>query len=254
MEIKNKLAIITGGGSGLGADTARMLANEGAIVALLDASEDNIHGLAREIGGLSYYCDVTSEQSMKDALAWVIEEHDGTVPQILINCAGIAPGAKIVSKGKATSLELFRQVVEVNLVGTYNVMRLVAAEMMKVESSEEERGIIINTSSIAAFEGQVGQAAYAASKGGVSSLTMPAAREFAKHAIRVNAIAPGFFGTPMVEGMSDKVKEGLLGMSLYPKRFGLPKEFAHLIQAIIENPMLNGETIRLDGGVRMQGQ
>ncbi|MDP3532617.1 MAG: SDR family NAD(P)-dependent oxidoreductase [Alphaproteobacteria bacterium] len=256
MNINDKIAVITGAGSGLGEACATFLAAKNAKIALLDYDLSKAEHVAKKLNTknvLALQCDVSKAESAENAINQ-IETQLGT-PSILINCAGVATPTKIISKDGPLPLQFFENVINVNLVGTFNMMRLCAHLMSQEKPDDnEETGIIINTSSIAAFEGQMGQAAYAASKGGVASLTLPAARELARFGIRVMAIAPGLFGTPMLLSMPDAVQESLKSTLLFPKRFGLPEEFAQLVGAIIENPMLNGEVIRLDGGLRMQAK
>lgn len=251
MKIKELSAIVTGGGSGMGAETARQLARGGAKVAVLDINKAQAEVIAREIGGIALDCDVSSEMSVKAALD-AVKAAQG-VARILVNCAGIAPAARIVGKEGAHSFELFSKVIGVNLIGTFNMLRLAAAEMATLEPLGDtgERGIVINTASVAAYEGQIGQAAYAASKGGVVALTLPAARELARFGIRVVTIAPGLMATPMLQGMAQEVQDSLIATTLFPKRLGLPEEYASLALHIIDNVMINGETIRLDGAVRL---
>jgi NAD(P)-dependent dehydrogenase (short-subunit alcohol dehydrogenase family) len=247
MQIKNNVAIITGGGSGLGAATATLLASQGAKVALLDRNLAAAESVAKATGGMAIECDVTSEASVRLALA-----KTGT-PRIVVNCAGILGAGRILSKEGPMALDFFEAAIRVNLIGTFNLMRL-AAEAMSRESETgeaKERGVIINTASIAAYEGQIGQAAYAASKGGVVSLTLPAAREFARFGIRVNAIAPGPVDTPMVAGMPPEVRASLEASIPFPSRLVRPQEFASLVQHLIENVAINGEVVRLDGALRM---
>lgn len=256
MNISNKVVVITGAGSGLGEACARFLAVKGAKIALLDYDLSKVEHVATALNNLNvvpFQCDVSKAESAEKVIHHV-KEKLGT-PNILINCAGIATPTKIISKEGPLPLQFFENVINVNLIGTFNMMRL-CADLMSKEKSDEcgEVGVIINTASIAAFEGQIGQAAYAASKGGVASLTLPAARELARFGIRVMAIAPGLFGTPMLLSMPEAVQESLKSTLLFPKRFGLPQEFAQLVGSIIENPMLNGEVIRLDGGLRMQAK
>ncbi|MDP1975970.1 MAG: SDR family NAD(P)-dependent oxidoreductase [Alphaproteobacteria bacterium] len=256
MNINNKIAVITGAGSGLGEACAIFLASKNAKIALLDYDLSKVENVAKKLNTknvLALQCDVSKAESAENAINQ-IKTQLGT-PSILINCAGVATPTKIISKDGPLPLQFFENVINVNLVGTFNMMRL-CAHLMSQEKPDDngETGIIINTSSIAAFEGQMGQAAYAASKGGVASLTLPAARELARFGIRVMAIAPGLFGTPMLLSMPDAVQESLKSTLLFPKRFGLPEEFGQLVGAIIENPMLNGEVIRLDGGLRMQAK
>ena len=245
MQIKNLSAIITGGASGLGAATARALASAGAKVALFDrqAPKENI--------GLFCECDVTSETSVKAALAKAQSAHGAA--RIVVNCAGVLGAGRILSREGPMALDYFEQVLRVNVGGTFNVMRLAAQAMSGLEPMGDagERGIIVNTASIAAYEGQIGQAAYAASKGAIVSLTLPAAREFAKFGIRVNAIAPGPVDTPMVAGMTAELRESLEATIPFPSRLIKPEEFAALVLHMIENVAINGEVVRLDGALRM---
>ncbi len=246
MQLKDNLALITGGGSGLGAATAKLLAAGGAKVALLDRNLAAAEAVAKETGGKAYECDVTSEQSVKDVLS-----KTGT-PRIVVNCAGILGAGRILGKEAPMALDYFESAIRVNLIGTFNVMRLCAAAMSAApELAEKERGIIVNTSSIAAYEGQIGQAAYSASKGGVVALTLPAAREFARFGVRVNAIAPGPVDTPMVAGMPPEVKASLEAGIPFPSRLVRPDEFAALVKHMVENMAINGEVVRLDGALRM---
>jgi NAD(P)-dependent dehydrogenase (short-subunit alcohol dehydrogenase family) len=252
MKIHNQIALITGGASGMGAATAKFLAKRGAKVALLDANLQAAQEVAQSIKGLAVACDVVSAESAEAAIEQV--KQNMGIPRICINCAGIAPAKRIVGRQGPMPLADFAQVINVNLIGTFNMMRLAAAAMMQLEPLTEEsneRGVIINTASIAAYEGQVGQTAYSASKGGVVALTLPAARELAQFSIRVMTIAPGLIETPLLLNMSDEVREGLIKHVPYPKRFGFPQEFAELALHIIENPMLNGSVIRLDAALRM---
>jgi NAD(P)-dependent dehydrogenase (short-subunit alcohol dehydrogenase family) len=250
MQIKGQVALISGGASGLGAATARALTQAGARVGLLDANAGQAEQLARELGGLAAHCDVTSAAGAEAAVASLRGALGAA--RILVNCAGIAPGAKIVGKSGPMPLDDFRRAIEVNLVGTFNLMRLVAADMMGLEPlADGERGVIINTASVAAFEGQVGQASYAASKGGVVSLTLQAAREFAPMGIRVCTIAPGLFETPMMAGLPEKVRTSLAATVPFPQRLGHPDEYAAQALNIIVSPYLNGVTLRLDAALRM---
>lgn len=252
MLLENQIAVITGGASGMGAATALYLAERGVNIAILDHDQESAKQMAKNIDGLAFGCDVTNSDAVSQAFI-DIEKHWAT-PRIVINCAGICPGKLIVAKDhSAMPLEDFSRVINVNLIGTFNIMRIAAAHMSKLELvDEEERGVIINTASIAAFEGQVGQIAYSASKGGVVSMTLPAARELARFAIRVMTIAPGLIETPMLKGLSEEVQASLAATVPFPKRLGKPSEFAQLVQEIISNPMLNGSVIRLDGALRMQ--
>ena len=250
MLIRDCAAIVTGGGSGLGAETARALARQGAKVAVLDLNEAAVQAVAAEIGGIGLVCDVTDALSVEGAIAQARAGHGAA--RVCVNCAGVATPGKVVGRKGPLALESFAKVVQINLIGTFNVMRLAAADMLTLEpQASGERGIVVNTASIAAFDGQIGQAAYAASKGGVASLSLPAAREFAPAGIRVMAIAPGYFGTPMVNGMPQEVLDSLVASTLFPHRLGLPEEYARMVLSIVDNPMLNGSTIRLDGAVRM---
>lgn len=250
MQIKGQVALISGGASGLGAATARALAQAGAKVGLLDANGDKAEQLARELGGVAAQCDVTSAAAAESAMASLRAALGAA--RVLVNCAGIAPGAKIVGKNGPMPLDEFRRAIEVNLVGTFNLMRLVAADMIALEPlADGERGVIINTASVAAFEGQVGQAAYAASKGGVVSLTLQAAREFSPVGIRVCTIAPGLFETPMMAGLPEKVRASLATTVPFPQRLGHPDEYAAQALNIIVSPYLNGVTLRLDAALRM---
>jgi len=250
MQIKGHAAIVTGGGSGLGAATARALAGAGAKVALLDINDKAAGAVAAEIGGLAVHCNVADAASAEAAVGKARAAHGAA--RILINCAGIGPAARIVGRDGPMALDAFRQVIEINLIGSFNLMRLAAADMIGLEPlADGERGIIISTASVAAYEGQIGQAAYSASKGGIVALTMPAAREFARSGIRVNTVAPGLFATPLLLGMPQPVQDSLAASVPFPSRFGAPEEYAKLVLHIIDNAMLNGETIRLDGALRM---
>ena len=250
MQAKGHAAIVTGGGSGLGAGTARALAAAGAKVAVLDVNVEGAEAVAKEIGGVAIKCDVTSAEDAEKAIAASRAKHGAA--RILVNCAGIAPATRIVGKEGPMALSDFARVINVNLIGTFNMMRLCAADMGKLEPlADGERGVIVSTASVAAFEGQIGQAAYAASKGGVAALTLPAAREFARMGVRVMTIAPGLFGTPMLLGMPQQVQDSLAAQVPFPTRFGTPAEYAKLVLHILDNVMLNGEVIRLDGAIRM---
>jgi NAD(P)-dependent dehydrogenase (short-subunit alcohol dehydrogenase family) len=251
MDIKDQVAIVTGGGSGIGAAVAQWLATLGAKVAVVDRQTPAAISIAEEIGGIAYACDVTDATGFELVLNRIVSELGE--PRICVNCAGICPAAKVVSKTGPMPLADFEQVIQVNLVGTFNVMRLVAHRMCEAVplNVDGERGVIINTASIAAYEGQIGQTAYSASKAGVIGLTLPAARELARHGVRVMAIAPGIIATPMVQAMPAALQENLAAQMLFPKRLGSPTEFAKLVQHIVENPLLNGSVIRLDAGMRM---
>lgn len=252
MEIKNCAALVTGGASGMGAATARLLSQYGAKVALLDLNKDVAAKVAAEIKGIALQCDVTQPDSVEAALAEA-QKHHG-VARICINCAGIVHSRRMVNQQGAMPLDEFRKVIEINLLGTFNVMRLAAAAMMLLPptGSSDERGVIINTASVAAFEGQIGQTGYSASKGAIVSLTLPAAREMAQFGIRVMTIAPGLVDTPMFEKIPPEARAALAAMVPFPKRLAYPEEYAMLVEQIIRNPMLNGEVIRLDGALRMQ--
>jgi len=250
MHPKGHAALVTGGGSGLGRATAERLAALGAKVAILDINGDAARTAAAKIGGIGIECDVTSADGTVAAIGEARAKHGAA--RILIICAGIGPARRIVGRNGPQPLDDFARVINVNLIGTYNAMRLAAADMQALTPLEDgERGVIVSTASVAAYDGQIGQAAYSASKGGVVALMLPAAREFAQFGIRVMAIAPGIFDTPMLAGMPDEVRASLGAMVPFPKRLGRPSEYAQLARDIIENPMLNGEVIRLDGAIRM---
>jgi len=245
----NVPALITGGASGLGASTARALAARGAKVALLDVYLDAAQTLAAELGGVGIKCDVTSGESAEAAIAAAAAAHGPA--RILVNCAGIGTAARTVSKKGPFPLDVFSRVIQVNLIGTFNMIRLAATAMSELNVLGEERGVIINTASVAAYEGQIGQAAYSASKGGVVGMTLPIARDLAQFGIRVMTIAPGLFLTPMLQGLPEDAQRSLGAQVPFPSRLGNPTEYAALAAHIVENPMLNGETIRLDGAIRM---
>jgi NAD(P)-dependent dehydrogenase (short-subunit alcohol dehydrogenase family) len=252
VEIQGRTFFVTGGGSGLGAATARRLAQEGANVLIADVDEEAGEDLAADIGdGASFArADVTDEESTQGALAAALDAFGGL--HGLVNCAGIGPAEKVVGKRGAHSLDSFVKAVQINLVGTFNPIRLAAPIMMDNEPNEGgERGVIVNTASVAAFDGQIGQAAYSASKGGVASMTLPIAREMAEHGIRVVTIAPGLFETPMLAALPEDAQESLGNQVPFPSRLGRPEEYAGLVKHIVENLMLNGEVIRLDGAIRM---
>ncbi|HTQ66494.1 MAG TPA: SDR family NAD(P)-dependent oxidoreductase [Puia sp.] len=251
MNLQNIAVIVTGGASGLGAATAKLLAGAGAKVSVLDLNIELAKKIATEINGIAIECDVTDEISAGNAIAKAKSVHG--FARVLVNCAGIAKASRIVGKNGPLPLKDFEKIIQVNLVGSFNMMRLVAADMITADMlNDDERGVIISTASVAAFEGQIGQAAYSASKGGIVSLTLPAAREFAQFGIRVNAIAPGLFSTPLIEGLSDEAKQSLSAAIPFPKRLGNANEYAKLVMHIIENSYINGEVIRLDGALRMQ--
>ena len=250
MELRGQAAIVTGGGSGLGAATAEALAAAGSSVTVLDIDRAAAEAVAARIGGLAASCDVADAAAAAAAVALAQQAHGPA--RLLVNCAGIGPAARIVGREGAMPLERFEQVIRVNLVGTFNMLRLAAAAMSTLDALEDgERGVIINTASIAAYEGQVGQAAYAASKAGVVGLTLPAARELARAGVRVVTIAPGLIETPMFNTLPDDLREGLAASVPYPNRLGRPAEYAALVLHIAANRFLNGETIRLDGALRL---
>ncbi len=250
MQIENKVFIVTGGASGLGAATAEMLVKAGAKVMLVDLNAEAVAAQANRLGVQSTVADISQTDAAKAAV-------DATVAAFgqvngLVNCAGVVRGEKILGKNGPHSLENFSQVINVNLIGSFNMLRLAAAAIAETAADADgERGVIINTASVAAFDGQIGQAAYAASKGAITSLTLPAARELARFGIRVMTIAPGIFETPMMAGMTPEVRDSLAAGVPFPPRLGKPSEYASLAQHIIENSMLNGEVIRLDGALRM---
>ncbi|MBR7799984.1 3-hydroxyacyl-CoA dehydrogenase [Undibacterium fentianense] len=249
MQIQNSVFIVTGGASGLGEATARMITANGGKVIIADVQVEAGQDLAAELNAVFVKCDVTQEADGQAVIAAATAA--GTL-RGLINCAGVAPAVKTVGKDGAHPLELFQRVVNINLVGTFNMARLAAEAMSKVEAVQEERGVIINTASVAAYDGQIGQAAYASSKAAVVGLTLPMARDLSRNGIRVMTIAPGIFETPMLLGMPQEVQDALGKMVPFPSRLGKPNEYAQLAKSIIENMMLNGETIRLDGAIRMQ--
>lgn len=252
MQLAGSVAMITGGASGLGAATARLFGGAGATLALCDLNTEAGNALAAEFGnkGLFVKTDVTNAEDVQHALAQVQERFDSI--HIVVNCAGVATAERVISRQGPLPLERFERVIQINLIGTFNVIRLAAALMMQnTPNAEGERGVIINTASIAAFDGQIGQPAYAASKAGVAGMTLPIAREFASHGIRVVAIAPGVFDTPMVAGLPEPARQALGAAVPFPKRLGRPDEYAALARHIVENVMLNGETIRLDGALRL---
>ena len=246
MKLENVKAVITGAGSGLGEGTARYLNDHGAKLLLIDLNEKGLTKVANELNADYFAGDVSNETEMQKA----IENFDGL--NCLVNCAGIAVGAKVVSSRGMHSLSLFEKVLNVNLLGSFNMLRLCADKMQTNDADHEgEKGVIINTASVAAYDGQIGQAAYSASKGGIVGMTLPIARELAAHGIRVNTIAPGLFLTPMLSGMSEEVQKSLIATTIFPKRLGTPLEYAMLVESILTNVLLNGETIRLDVSVRL---
>ena len=250
MQLNGMAVIVTGGGSGLGAATAELLAKAGCLVAAVDINEAAANATAERTGGIGIKCDVADSASAEAAFAAARAAH-GPV-RILVNCAGIGIAGRIVGRDGPLQLDAFERVIRVNLIGTFNMLRLAGAEMSDTDPLDgNERGVIVNTASIAAFDGQIGQAAYAASKGGVVSLTLPAARELARAGVRVMTIAPGLFHTPMVAQLPPEIQASLGASIPYPSRLGLPEEYAALVEHIILNRFLNGETIRLDGALRM---
>jgi NAD(P)-dependent dehydrogenase (short-subunit alcohol dehydrogenase family) len=249
MKVDGSVAAVFGGASGLGEATARRLAAGGAKVLVADLNEERAAAVAEEIGGAHVVCDVADAGSVEDAVA--VASELGAL-RIAVDCAGIATPTKLVRKGKATPLEDFAKVIAVNLLGTINVLRCGAAAMVANEPAPDgDRGVCVNTASIAAYEGQIGQVAYAASKAGVAGLTLPVARELADRAVRVVAIAPGLFDTPLLAGLPAPAREALAGSVPYPARLGDPAEYAALVEHVVVNTMVNGETIRLDGALRM---
>ena len=253
MEISNKVALITGGASGLGLATAETLLDAGAKIMLLDLNEDNGKSAVEKLGSNASYviANVTDESSVQSAVDKTVEVFGGL--HVVVNCAGIGSASKTVGKNGAHPLDYFKTVVDINLNGTFNVLRLAAVAMADNEPNEDgECGVIINTASVAAFDGQIGQAAYSASKGGVVGMTLPIARDLARMGIRINTIAPGIFDTPLMGMAPDAVRNPLIEMTQFPKRLGIPSEYAALAKHMVENPFLNGETIRLDGAIRMQ--
>lgn len=249
MEIQGKVFIVTGGASGLGEGTARMLADAGGKVVIADMQAEKGQAVAQAIGGVFVRCDVTSEA---DGQAVIAQATALGKLMGLVNCAGVAPAEKIVGKNGAHSLANFSKTISINLIGSFNMMRLAAEAMGKNEpESTGERGVLISTASVAAYDGQIGQAAYAASKGGIVGMTLPIARDLARSGIRNMTIAPGIFGTPMLFGMPQEVQDALAAGVPFPSRLGKPEDFAKLVRHIFENDMLNGEVIRLDGAIRL---
>src|SRR5260370_29355761 len=250
MRVEGQEAMVSGGASGLGRAPAKALAEAGVKVAILDVNEAAGAEAARELGGFAIGTDVTDAASAEAAFAAARKQHGPA--RIAVNCAGIGTAGRIVGREGAMPLDAFRRVIEVNLIGSFNVMRLAAAEMSSLDPLEDgERGIIVSTASVAAYEGQIGQAAYSASKGGIVSLTLPAARELARHGVRVVAIAPGLFATPMLQGLPWNIQESLAASVPFPARLGRPEEYAALSLHLCRNAMINGEVIRLDGALRM---
>jgi len=252
MNVKDCIAVVTGGASGLGEATVRNFVSQGARAVILDIQVDRGEALAKELGGDVIFAnaDVTKEEDVQAAINKAINAFGGI--NVLINCAGVGDPGKVLGKKGPMTLDFFKKIVGVNLIGTFNVIRLAVEKMAGNTPNEEgERGVIVNTASVAAYDGQIGQPAYAASKGGIVSMTLPIARECASYGIRVLTIAPGIFDTPMMASIPEEARISLGKMVPFPPRLGKPPEYAHLVQAIIENPMLNGECIRLDGSIRM---
>lgn len=250
MHIQDKVFMVSGAASGLGAATARMLAQAGARLMLVDLNADGLRAQAAELGAECAVADITQADAAQAAVTQALQRFGEL--HGLVNCAGVVAGEKILGKQGAHSLKNFSRIININLIGTFNLLRLAAEAIAEsAPNAEGERGVIINTASVAAFDGQVGQAAYAASKGAVASMTLPAARELARYGIRVMTIAPGIFETPMMAGMTDEVRAALSADVPFPPRLGKPDEYAALVRHIIENSMLNGEVIRLDGALRM---
>lgn len=252
MNIKECKAIVAGGASGLGEACVRNLVSGGAKVAILDFAAERGQQLAESLGSNALFAkaDVTSDESIQSAISKVMESFSGI--NVVINCAGVANPGKVLTKKGPLPLDHFNRVIQINLVGTFNIIRLAMEQMVKnTPNGDGERGVIVNTASAAAFDGQVGQPAYSASKAGVVGMTLPLARECAEYGIRVMTIAPGLFNTPMMAGLPEPAREALAKMPPFPQRLGKPDEYAKMVQHIIENPMLNGEVIRLDGALRM---
>jgi NAD(P)-dependent dehydrogenase (short-subunit alcohol dehydrogenase family) len=250
MDPKGQAAIVTGGGSGLGAETAAQLARAGAKVAVLDVNVEAAQKVAKEIGGHAIKCDVADAEGAVAALREAADKHGPA--RILVNCAGVGPAKRIVGRDGPMPLADYERVIRINLIGSFNMLRLVGAEASKLAPlADNERGVIVSVASVAAFEGQIGQAAYASSKGGIAALTMPAAREFAQFGIRVLAVAPGIFATPMLKALPEAAQQSLGQQVPFPVRLGEPSEFAALVLHIVSNRYLNGEVIRIDGALRM---
>ena len=250
MDLKGQAAIVTGGASGLGAATARRLAKQGAKVALCDVNAKLAETVADEIGGLALACDVTDASSAESAIAAAAKAHGPA--RVLINCAGIGLAKRVIGREGPMGLADFERVIRVNLIGSFNMLRLATAALSKLEPlSDGERGVVISTASIAAYDGQIGQAAYAASKGGIVAMTLPIARECAQFGIRVLAIAPGLFLTPLLASLPQEAQDSLAAAIPFPRRLGDPNEFASLVMQMIDNAYLNGEVVRLDASLRM---
>ena len=250
MQVDGNVAIITGGASGLGAGAARELAKAGGQIAIWDIQEDKGPEIAKEVGGVFCKCDVTSEESVNAAMEETKEALG--VGRILVNCAGTGIAIKTSSRGEAHPLDQFQRIININLIGTFNCIRLATTAMIELEPMDHgERGVVINTASVAAYDGQIGQAAYSASKGGIVGMTLPVARDLADKGIRVCTIAPGIFETPLLGTLPDDVRQSLANAVPFPQKLGQPSEYAQLARQIVENVMLNAETIRLDGAIRM---
>ena len=254
MEITQCAVLISGGGSGMGEATARRLHQQGAKIAILDINKESAKKVADDIQGIAYHCDVTDEESVRHALEEAEKIHGPA--RILVQCAGILNSRRMVNREGPMPLSEFERIIRVNLIGSFNLMRLASERMLTLEPllDSKERGVIINTASIAAFEGQIGQIAYSASKGGIVSMTLPAARELAPFGIRVVTIAPGLVDTPLFQSLSEKARADLAESVPFPKRLAHPDEYAKLVAHVIENVMLNGEVIRLDGALRLQAK
>ena len=252
MDLNGVTALVTGAGSGMGAATAKALADRGARVAVVDLNLESAQQTADSIKGLALAADVSSSESVEAALQQVVDELGA--PRVVVSCAGIAAASRIVGREGPHELDLYQRVINVNLVGTFNVLRITAERMSQLEpvAKSGARGVIVNTASVAAYDGQIGQAAYSSSKGGVVALTLPAARELARFGIRVMTVAPGLIATPMLLDMPDEVQQSLAGQVPFPQRFGAPEEYADLVLHIVDNEMLNGEVIRFDGAIRLQ--
>ena len=250
MQLKDQAAIVTGGASGLGAATARKLAAQGAKVAVFDLNAKVAESVAAEIKGVAVTCDVADAASAEAAIAQAAKAHGPA--RVLVNCAGIGVAKRVVGRDGPHPLGDFEKVIKINLIGSFNMLRLATAQMSKLEPlAGGERGVVINTASVAAYDGQIGQAAYSASKGGIVGMTLPIARELAQFGIRVNAIAPGVFLTPMLRGLPQEAQDSLAASVPFPRRLGQPAEYAALAVHLVENGYLNGETIRIDGALRM---
>lgn len=252
MEVKDSVAVVTGGASGLGEACTRSFISKGGKVSILDFAEERGRKIASELGEAALFCltDITREEDVQAALDKTVQAF-GAI-HVAVNCAGVGIPAKVLGKEGPMPMSHFNKVVQINLIGTMNVIRLAAEQMVKNQGNDDgEKGVVINVASVAAFDGQIGQAAYSASKAGVAGMTLPIAREFAEYGIRVMTIAPGIFRTPMLEALPENVQEALGKMVPFPKRLGEPSEFAGLVQHIVENSMLNGEVIRFDGALRM---